>query len=377
MVLPRIQLVKNLSGKKVLLRLDLNVPIKDGVVQDDFRLKKSLETIEFLRKEGARLIIVSHIASGVSHSLNAPLGYLAKFFPITFVVDFQSPEGRNAINKMQPGDVVLLENIRHYPGETENDPEFAKQLASIADIYVNDAFSVSHRRHASIVGLPKQLPSYAGLLFQKELKELETAFHPPHPFLFILGGAKFETKLPLIRKFLPIASFIFIGGALAHNFYRARGMEIGDSVVSQNIFDLADMINDPKIVLPMDVVVETASGVVVKTPDEVRAGEKIFDAGPFTLQKLKALIGVSKFVLWNGPLGDYERGFQTGTMELARVLSESGVKSMVGGGDTLAVVSSLQAESKFSFVSTGGGAMLEYLVQTSLPGIEALQNSAN
>jgi phosphoglycerate kinase len=375
MELPKIQDIQNLAGKRVLLRLDLNVPIQEGKIKDDFRLKKSLATLDYLREKQAKVIIVSHSESGLSHSLRPVFDYLSKSHLMRFVPDFTSTEGAQALNEMEADEVVMIDNIRQYHGEMENDPAFAKSLALFADIYVNDAFSVSHREHATIIGLPKLLPAYSGFQFQKEVEELSKALTPAHPFLFILGGAKFRTKMPVIKKYLGIANFVFVGGALAHPVWNSMGYEMGDSIMpdSDTGLDLEFTKNNDKLCLPVDVNVETAEGLVSKNPNQVRPGEVISDAGPLTLRKLATLIKVSKFIVWNGPLGNYEKGFKAGTLELARLIIESGAQSIIGGGDTLAVVDELQAEDKFSFVSTGGGALLDFLAQGTLPGIIALQ----
>lgn len=369
--------IENLRGKKVLLRLDLNTPIVNGEVRDDFRIKKSITTLNFLRDNGAKTIIISHIESVETKSLEIVYEYLSKSFKMKFAKDYFSEGTRNAIDKMNEGDFLLLDNIRVYEGEEKNSEHFARQLSSLGGIYVNEAFSVSHRRHASIVGAPKFLPSFAGILFEDEVVNLSKAFNPEHPFLFILGGAKFETKMPLIEKFLKLADFVFIGGALANDFFREKGCETGLSVLSPKKFNLGKMLNSDKLLLPIDVVVKNNQGVFIKRPNNVLKEDKILDAGPATVSMLREKLLSSKFVLWNGPLGDYEKGFREGTVELARAIAKCRAKSIIGGGDTLAVVSKLNLEDKFSFISTGGGAMLDFLANETLPGIEALERSGN
>lgn len=377
MNLKTIKDIKNLRGKRVLLRLDLNIPIIDGVLRDDFRIKKSLATLNFLRDSGAKTIIISHIESIETKSLEIIYEYLSKFFNIAFFKDYFSEETKNAIEGMNGGDFILLENLRIYEDEEKNSEHFAKQLSSLGEIYVNDAFSVSHRQHASIVGVPKFLPSYAGILFEEEVANLSGAFNPEHPFIFILGGAKFETKIPLIEKFLKLADFVFVGGALANDFFREKGYEIGLSVLSPKKFDLKKISASEKLFLPIDIVVKNNKGVFIKKPSQVLKEDKILDDGPETISMLEKKLSQSKFVLWNGPLGDYEKGFKEGTIELARAIAKSGAKSIIGGGDTLAVVSKMNLENKFSFISTGGGAMLDFLANETLPGIEALERSSN
>jgi 3-phosphoglycerate kinase len=236
-----------------------------------------------------------------------------------------------------------------------------------------------HRKHASIVGVPEFLPHYAGLLVKEEIKNLSKAFNPNKPFLFILGGAKFDTKLPLIHKYLEKADTVFVAGALANDLFKQKGYEVGTSLLTEGDFDLENIINNPKLVTPVDVMVLKPDGTTeFKSPDSVSPDEYISDVGPKTIEKLKELVGESKTIVWNGPLGKYKKGFKDKTEELARIIasatSENGADSIVGGGDTLASIDVAEFEHGFSFVSTGGGAMLDYLVNETLPGIEALNN---
>ncbi|HEY4528525.1 MAG TPA: phosphoglycerate kinase [Candidatus Paceibacterota bacterium] len=286
----------DLKGKRVLVRVDWS----DG---DSFRINSSQNTIKYLLDAGAKVILATHIDQNTED--------LAKFVP----------EGAE-----------LLPNLRDNAGEEANSEEFAIDLAVKADIYVNEAFSASHRKHASIVGVPKLLPSYAGIRFLEELKALGRAFNPPHPFLLILAGVKFETKLPLVEKFLNIADTIFIGGAIAKNV----------------------SIENPKIIL---------------STGDLSA----LDANEETLNLLREKILGANFIVWNGPLGKYEEGYTKYTHELARVLAGSGKDTIIGGGDTLKSIEELNILEKFSFVSTGGGAMLDFLAEGTLPGIEALK----
>ncbi len=250
---------------------------------------------------------------------------------------------------------------------------FAKKLAALGDFFVNDAFSVSHRKHASVVGIPKFLSSFLGLQFQAEIENLSKAFNPPQPFLFILGGAKFDTKLPLVQKFLPLATSIFIGGALANDFYKAEGLNIGLSKISDSILDLTNLLVDPKIVIQPDAVVVSTRGTREAKPEDIAADESALDAGSKSIRTLGKLVANAKCVLWNGPLGNYENGYSQATEELAQIIASHECLSLVGGGDTLAAISKLGIENKFSFVSTGGGAMLDFLAEGTLPGLEALK----
>ncbi|HEU5114169.1 MAG TPA: phosphoglycerate kinase [Candidatus Paceibacterota bacterium] len=367
---------KNLKGKRVLVRLDLNVPIVGDEVRDDFRIKRSLPTLRMLKERGARTIVISHIENELTDSLSRVAAYISKSIEIkAFVAKIEDAPA--VMKTMEDGDIIMLENLRKNPGEKENDPVFAGRLASLADIYVNDAFAVSHREHASIVSVPKLIPAYAGPLLSTEVEELSKAFNPPRPFLFILGGAKFDTKLPLIEKFLQIADYVFVGGALSNDIYKEKGYEIGRSVVAKVRINLKHIEQSPKLIVPSDVMVENPLEKVVKSPDHVGLGDKIMDSGPRTISELADLLNEMEFVLWNGPLGEYEKGFGKGTEDLARAIAESGARSVIGGGDTIAVVSKLGLLDKFTFASTGGGAMIEFLAKGTLPGIDALEASQN
>ncbi|HEY0907823.1 MAG TPA: phosphoglycerate kinase [Candidatus Paceibacterota bacterium] len=364
---------KDLRGKRVLLRLDLNVPIVGEEVRDDFRIKRSLPTLQFLREAGAKTIVISHLESDTTDSLSLIAEYIGKKMPIQgFVSDYSKAPA--AISSMKDGDIIILENLRRDAGEKANDAAFAARLASFGDIYVNDAFAVSHRAHASIVGVTKLLPSYAGLLLATEIEELSKAFNPEHPFVFLLGGAKFDTKLPLIEKFLGIADSVFVGGALANDIFKEKGYEVGASLVSKVPVDLKSIAANPKLIVASDVAVMGAKGKAIKAANAALPGERILDTGPQTIAQLAVLLKEAKFVLWNGPVGDYEKdGFAQGTEDLARAVVASGAQTVLGGGDSIAVIANIGLLDKFSFVSTGGGAMLEFLAKGTLPGIEALK----
>jgi 3-phosphoglycerate kinase len=377
MQLPAVTDITDLKGVRVLLRSGLNVPLKDGKVANPFRLKKAIETIDFLKSAGARVIIVAHIGRDKTESLRPVYDALSMLTPCGFAPDWWSAETKTLLDAMIDGDAVLLENVRQFDGETENDPGLAQKMAGLADVYVNDAFADSHREHASIVGVCKYLPSYAGFLFAKEVAQLSKALAPQHPSLFILGGAKFETKEPILRACLPLYDAIFVGGALAHDFLRARGLPIGTSLASDDVRGVDDLVSNPKIILPVDVMVRSQWGVFVKTPDEVHEDEKIVDCGPATIALLQEKIQNAKCVLWNGPLGNYEEGYAARTEELAKIVADANGVSIVGGGDTVASIDALNLEEKFTFVSTGGGAMLDFLADGSLPSIDAIIASHN
>jgi phosphoglycerate kinase len=349
--------ITDISGKRALVRVDWNVPIKDGKVADDFRIRESLETIRFLKERGAKIILISHLEPEE-----------ASLKPVYECAKALLPD----LSWEDDGDLALLENLRQNPGEKGNDPTFAASLASLADFYVNEAFSVSHREHASIVSVPKLLPSYAGIRFMKEITNLSRFFNPEHPFLFILGGAKFETKLPLLQKFSKLADSIFVGGALAHNFFKEQGEDVGASLVSSGSFDLKPLLASGKILLPVDMLVKSGDGIGVDTIKDVGSTDVIVDAGPKTIENLKSKIESSALILWNGPLGLYEQGFKKETLALANLIAESGKVSVIGGADTLAATKELNNQEKYTFVSSAGGAMLDFLAHETLPGIEAL-----
>ena len=365
--------LKNLFGKRVILRADLNVPIKDGKVLDNFRIKKVIPTILYLQKKGAKVIIISHIGDDGKESLLPVAQVIKKYIKtIEFIkTPIFSDETEKRINSLKKGEIILLENLRTETGEKKNSPSFARALSRYGEIYVNDAFSVSHREHASIVGITKYLSGYAGLQFLDEVENLSKVFNPAHPFLFILGGAKFETKIPLIKKFLRSADNIFIGGAIANDFFRAKGYEVGVSLVDDGNFQIPVLLKAKNLIIPIDVVATKNSKNRITKPSEVISDENIVDIGPQTVLILKDLINKAGFILWNGPLGKY--GFGSATEEVLKIISKSKAQNVIGGGDTVALISKLKIESKLGFVSTGGGATLEFLAKGTLPGIRALK----
>jgi len=348
--------------------------LKNGKVIGGFRIKKVIPTIKFLKDKGAKVIIIGHIGRDLKESLRPVADYINRRTKMGFVPYLKGKELPTILANMKGGTALMLENLRSHPGEVKNDPAFAKYLASLGDVYVNDAFPVAHRRHASIVGIPKYLPSYVGFQFADELVHLEMALKASRPFLFILGGAKPATKIVLMKKFLKIADNIFIGGALANDFYRALGYEVGKSLLDKKAH-IGALARNKKLMLPVDVVVKTKGGAKTKLPQEILKSDVIADAGPKTIKELEKLVKKSKFVLWNGPLGNYEEGFEEGTASLLKILAKANTKTIIGGGDTLAVAFKHKLHHKFTFVSTGGGAMLDYLADGKLVGIEAIKNS--
>ncbi|MDP3725919.1 MAG: phosphoglycerate kinase [bacterium] len=366
--LPLLKNAKDITGKRVIVRIDVNVPIENGEVTDDFRIRRILPTLTYLKEKAARVILIGH-HSYESQTLEPVARHLNRFIKTSFV--------RDIFNKnlyTEKDTFFLCENLRFFKEEKENDTAFAKKLASLGNVYINEAFSVSHRAHASIISIPKFLPSYAGLLFEEEITHLEMAFNPPRPSLFILGGIKASTKLPLALKFIDTADNIFIGGAVVNNILKQQGYEVGRSIIDEAHIDCKKLILSEKVIMPLDVIVQNKKGEKsVKKPTEVLPDEKMLDAGPETMSYLAGLISKSAFVVWNGPLGDYEHGFEKSTIELINAFTKSKAKTLIGGGDTIAAISRFGREDHFGFISTGGGAMLQFLLDRTLPGIEALR----
>jgi phosphoglycerate kinase len=363
-----------LLGHTVLLRASLNVPVLRGAVLNPFRIERALATIAYLSAHGARVVLISHIDGDGTPSLAPVCTYLRNKIALTFVDDVVGGAAQAAVRNLKNGEVLLLENVRRERGEVQNDDHFVRRLASLGDIFVNDDFAAAHRAHASIIGLPQYLPSYAGLQFVKELHALDQARVPQSPSLALLGGAKFVTKEPLIRALLPTYDRVFVGGALATDFFKARGYEVGTSLTSASPH-ITDLLQNSKIMLPVDVTVQGVHGREIKKPNEVLSTDCIYDIGPETLETLRPYIERAKTVLWNGPMGNFEKGFSEMTEELARSVAAAPGYSAVGGGDTIAAIEKLGLNTKFEFLSTAGGAMLDYLAHGTLPGIEALKSS--
>ena len=369
-----------LKGKKVLLRLSLNVPVDDGKVINDFKLEKILPTIEFLRNEGAKVLILGY-AEKKKDTLTPVGEYFKQFLPagrqvlsFKFVENILDEKNREIISEMKGGGVILFENLKKYNEEVNNNEEFSKIIASLGDIYVNEAFPDSHRKYSSIIGVPKLMESYFGPLFIKETESLCCVGETQALKLLVLGGNKLKTKLPFVKKFLEITDYVFVGGSLANDFFKLKGYEVGESLVSNGDFGLEEVLNNKKIILPIDVIVQNPEGIFDRKVNEVLKDDVILDAGPRTIQLLEEKIKQSKFVLWNGPIGDYKTGFIEGTLGLAQAIAGSDAESVAGGGDTVFCIDKLGLKDKFDFLSTGGGAMLEYISNKTLVGIEAVKN---
>ena len=369
----------DLAGRSVVVRLGANVPVKDGEVLDAYRLEQSKPTLTYLLQYASRVIIISHIDNVEGSSLKPVADYLSDLADTAFVEEWE-PENVRQLVEAKSEQLIVLENLRRHQGEKANDPEFAKQLSGLGEVYVNEAFAVAHRRHASIVGIPQHLLSAPGFLFRQEISELARALDPKHPFLFILGGAKFDTKIPLVEKFTESADTVFIGGALANAFFKHRGMEVGRSLVddTEAITDkLEELEGKNNLLIPSDVIAYNPESGESRTAslEEVTAKEQIMDIGPESCRRLVQLIDPSALVVWNGPLGNYLEGFSQATEETAQKLAEASGDSVLGGGDTVAAVGKLELSDHFTFISTGGGAMLDFLTHETLPGIEAMEKS--
>lgn len=368
----------DIRGKRVLVRSEFNVPVKDGVAGDRFRIEMAMPTIHFLSERGAKVIVMAHLGRKPEESLKPVFAVLQELMPgVVFVDDIVGDAARHAISELPEGGVLLLENLRRDPGEADNDAAFSEKLASLADYYVNDAFGVTHRPAASVVGVPARIPGFAGLLLERELTELSKGLSPTSPSLLILGGAKFETKEPLLKAALPRYEKLFVGGALANDFLKADGADVGMSLVSEgeDVAGAAEIIASGKVLLPTDVTVQGPEGDVVKRVDAVQPDEKIVDVGPETVTTLGSYIAHAKLILWNGPVGLFEEGYAQSTKDIAELIADSSAYSLVGGGDTVAAIRELGLADKFSFLSTGGGAMLDFLVDGTLPGVTALEQS--
>jgi phosphoglycerate kinase len=370
-----VESIENLEGKYVFLRTSLNVPVKDGVVQDVFRITQALPTMEYLLERGARVILCSHLGKDATESM-APVYQVLKGHISVFLSSEVVGTTTTALrDSLKNGEALLLENVRKEGGEMKNDKIFAEELAKLAEVFVNDDFAASHRAHASLHAICEFLPSYIGLNCAAEYNQLSKTLNPEHPALFLLGGAKFETKMPLVEKFLSLYDTVFIGGALANDFFKAKGYEVGTSLVSDMSLAGSPLLLSEKILLPIDVVAVQNGVSRVCAPDAVLSGEDILDAGPATLLMLDEYIKKAKTILWNGPLGDYEHGFKEQTVTCAQLIADADAYSVVGGGDTVASIESLGVSEKFGFLSTAGGAMLTFLEDGKLVALEALKNS--
>ena len=361
--------LRTLKGKRIIVRVDWNVPVNNGQIIDASRIEVSVPFLQHLSSAGAKIIILSHFGEK-GESLEHVARYVTKNLPfITFNTSFNFIELEKASHDLVGGNGMLLENVRLFKGETENLAELADSFATLGEIFINDAFSVAHRTHASVVALAERKLSYFGPTFERELENLTRALSPVPPALLIIGGAKIATKLELINKYLSQGVKVFVGGAMVHNIWYEKGISIGQSFFDPQYRLKQDFINNPLLVTPIDVILE--NGVVVPF-DAVPKDGVIVDCGPETVEIVTKLIQVSNTVIANGPVGLYEKGWLAGSEKILTNLAESKTTSYIGGGDTVTVAHKLGLLQKFNFVSLGGGAMLDFLSSGTLPGIDAV-----
>ncbi len=380
----------DLRGQRVLVREDLNVPLSDGAIGDDTRVRAALPTVRDLAERGARVVVMSHLGRPKGRpvpelSLRPVAERLASLLgrPVAFAGDCIGPRAAEAVQRLQEGEVLLLENVRFHPGDEANDPEFARDLALHGEVFVNDAFAASHRAHASVVGVAEHLPAYAGLLMLAELRALHRALDEPRrPLVAIVGGAKISTKAGVLRHLLSRVDTLLVGGAMANTFFKAEGRQVGASLVEDDALDTAREVErqgGDKLVLPVDTVcaraVEPGLETVVRPVDGIEPGWMVLDIGPATVERFAERLRGAGTVVWNGPVGVFEvPEFSAGTRAVGEAVAASGAYSLVGGGDTAAAVEKLGLAGRFSHVSTGGGATLEYMEGRELPGIAVLRD---
>ena len=383
----------DVAGKRVIVRVDFNVPIKNGRIMDDTRIREAIPTVQDLVERSARVILMTHLGRPDGQVddgyRTTPLANrLAELIgrPVKHMSDCVGPAVEAAVKAMRDGDIVMLENVRFHPGETKNDPAFSRQLAALGDLYVNDAFGTAHRAHASTAGIAQYLPAVAGLLMEREITTLGRIMtDPPHPLVAIIGGSKISTKIGVLRSLMARVDRLCVGGAMACTLLKARGMDVGRSLVEDDQLEVARALlassgqNGGTLVLPLDAVVasEASPGIASRTVviDAVPPDMKVLDVGPMTVERFLQTCDGAAAVVWNGPLGVYEvPPFDRGTDALAQGLAGSDAETIIGGGDLVAALQKQHLAERMSFVSTGGGATLEFLEGKTLPGIAALRD---
>lgn len=380
----------DVKGKKVLVRVDFNVPLKDNGVGDNTRIRAALPTIEYLLEKGAAVILCSHLGrpkggTDPKYSMKPVADYLSGLLkkPVAFAADCIGPEAEKAAKALKPGEVLLLENTRFHPEEEKNDMSMAKQLASLADIFVNDAFGTAHRAHASTEGVTHFLPSVAGFLLEKEIKYLGQAIaDPKRPFVAIMGGSKISDKIGVIKNLLTKADTILIGGGMANTFFKAQGYPVADSLVEEDALETAkDLLKTggQKLRLPVDVVLgdkfDAEAAVKTMPVGPIPDGWRILDIGPETVKAYGKVVEAAGTVVWNGPMGVFEfPKFAVGTFGVAKAIAASKTVSIIGGGDSVAAIQESGLADQITHISTGGGASLEMLEGLELPGVAALMD---
>lgn len=379
MIIKTIKKKKTWKNKKVLLRLDLNVPIKNGKVLDDFKIKASLDTINYLLKQKANIIILSHLGRPEKVDKNYSLTPIAKRLKELIGEDINLVSSISEAKKhsWSQGTLLMLENLRFFSQEEKNSSVFAKNLASLASVYVNDALAVSHRKHASVDKIKDYLPAYAGILLEKELNNFSYVLKPKKPLVLVMGGIKISTKAALLKNFEKKADYILLGGGLANTFLYAQGYEIGNSVFEKDGKKYISKLKEKqKIILPVDLLVKTRSGsVALRDVDKVRKTDIVCDIGPKTIVNFCKILQKSKTIIWNGPMGKFEeKSFKHGTLTLAIAIATLKDKafSLLGGGETIKALEMSKMESQVNWVSTGGGAMLSYLSGEEMPGLKKI-----
>ncbi len=385
--------LKDVAGKVVFLRVDFNVPLANGKVKEDYKIIAGLPTIRFLLRYKAKVVIATHLGDpGGKKSKKFTTEPVAKRLEkllgqkVVFVKDCIGPKVDKAVAELKPGQVVFLENLRYYSGEEKDDRQFAKQLARPADVYINNAFAVSHRAHASVSAIKAHLPSYAGLLLEQEVASIERALKPKKPLVVVIGGAKIGTKLPIIKNFIKNASQILVGGAVANDFLQSLGYEVGKSKVSgdaklaKQAISMYKKAGNKKIILPLDLVVSKKKDgkghLAVKSVSMVSKDDYIYDIGPKTISFYSRYLKQANTIAWNGPMGWFEQdSFKHGTVALARVMaarSSGRAFGVVGGGETVEALKMAGMFDQVDWVSTGGGAMLDFLAGEPMPGLKGL-----